>query len=171
MIAMVVATDTRGAIGRENKIPWRLRSDLVKLRKLTLDHTVILGRKTYDSMVAYYNKSGRQMPGKMYIVVTRNADYKPARENARIVHSVQAALDLAKQLNDENIMVIGGGAIFTALLPVADRIYLTEVQTEVEGDSYFPKLDRREWHEISHEHHQKDEKNEYDFDLMVLERK
>lgn len=171
MISMVVATDRNGVIGRENKIPWRLRSDLVRLRKLTLGHPVILGRKTYDSMVGYYDKSGRPMPGKMYIVVTRNDQYKSARDNACAVHSVQAALDLAKQFGDEQMFVIGGGAIYSALLPATDRIYLTEVQTEAEGDAHFPELDMSEWVEVSREHHAKDEKNEYDFDVIVLEMK
>jgi dihydrofolate reductase len=170
MISIVVAIDENRAIGQENKIPWRLRSDLVMLKKLTQDHTVILGRKTYDSMVGYYNKSGRPMPGKTYIVVTRNTAYVPARDDARAVHSVPEAIELAHSLGDENILVIGGAAMYTEMLPLTERMYLTEVHAKTEADVYFPELARQEWREISREHHSKDENNEYNFDIVVLER-
>lgn len=167
---MVVATDKNRVIGRENKIPWRLKSDLAKLKQLTKGHTVILGRKTYESMDGYYNASGRQMPGAMYIVVSRNADFEPARDNATVVHSIDEALAKAKALGDEQIFVIGGGAIFEAMLPYTDRIYLTVVQTEAGGDAYFPKLVDSQWRELSVENHTKDEKNDHDYDMVVLER-
>ncbi|HET8669584.1 MAG TPA: dihydrofolate reductase [Candidatus Saccharimonadales bacterium] len=171
MISIVVATDKNGVIGRENRIPWRIRDDLVMLKRLTVGHTVILGRVTYDSMVWYYNRSGRPMPGKMYIVVTRNPDYKAARENAKVVYSIDEAVSAAKAVGDPDIFVVGGGGIFEGMLPFTDRIYFTEVQTEAQGDSYFPKLDMSEWREISREHHKKDDRNEYDFDWIVYERK
>ncbi len=170
MISIVVATDKQGVIGQENKIPWRIRDDLVTLKKLTKGHTVILGRKTYESMDWYYNCSGRPMPGAAYIVVSRNDDYKVTRENARVVHSVEEAMVAAKEAGDPEILVIGGGGIFAAMLPFTDRIYLTQVQTEVEGDAYFPVLDMGQWHEISREQHTKDERNEYDFDVVLLQR-
>ncbi len=170
MISIVVAADKNGVIGFKNRVPWRLRNDLIMLRELTLGHTVILGRKTYESMIGYYNKSGRPMPGKTYIVVTHNADYAPARDNVRAANSVEAALELARSLGDERIFAIGGSAIFADILPHADRIYLTEVQAEVEGDTFFPKLNMTKWHEVSRTHHQKDEKNQYDYDVLILER-
>lgn len=170
MVSIVVAVDKNNVIGQDNKVPWRLRRDLVNLRRLTLGHTVILGRKTYDSMVWYYDKSGATMPGGAYIIITRNAHYAPTRDNARVVHSVQAALDLAKQLGDEEIFVIGGGSVYAEMLPVVDRIYRTEVDVAVDGDAYFPELDPATWREVSREHFAKDEKNQYDFDIVVLER-
>lgn len=171
MISIVVATDKNRVIGRENRIPWRIRDDLVMLKKLTKDHTVILGRVTYDSMVQYYDKSGRPMPGKTYIVVTRNPGYKPARDNACTASSIEDAIQQAGKLGDDQILVIGGGGIFRDILPFTDRIYLTEVQAEVEGDSYFPELDKSEWREVSREHHAKDDRNEYDYDVAILERR
>lgn len=172
MISIVVATDKNRAIGIENKIPWRIKSDLVRLSQLTRGHTVILGRKSYDSMVWYYNRSGKQMPGSCYIVVTRNADYKPAHSNARTVHSMPEAFALAKKLGDEAIFVIGGGSIFAAALPSTQRIYLTEVSTELSGniDAYFPALNMAEWHQISQEHFAKSDTDQYDTTLTVLER-
>jgi dihydrofolate reductase len=170
MIAMVVATDKKGVIGREDQIPWRIRTDLANLKRLTKEHPVILGRKTYESMDMYYTRSGREMPGSMYIVVTRNEGYHPARQNATVAHSIEEAIALAKSYHDDQIYVNGGAAIFEAMMPYTDRIYLTVVQTEAEGDAHFPKIDDKVWRELSIENHTKDEKNEYDFDMLVLER-
>lgn len=170
MISIIVAMDKNRVIGRENKIPWRLRSDLVRLKKLTLGHPVILGRKTYESMEWYYNRSGRQMPGSIYIVVSRNTSYKPASANTRVVHSVPDALSLAQSLGDDSIFVIGGGGIFEEVLPVTDRIYLTRVDAEAEGDALFPIIDMQDWQEASIEHHPKSDQDDHDYDLVVLER-
>lgn len=172
MISIIVAIDKNRVIGRENKIPWRLRSDLVRLKQLTKGHTVILGRKTYESMAWYYDRSGRDMPGATYIVVTRNGGYKPVRDNdnVKVVHSVPEAISLAKSLDDDDILVIGGGGIFEEALPMTDRIYLTRVDTEAEGDAFFPVIDMQEWREMSIEHHPKSDKDDHDYDLVVLER-
>lgn len=167
---MVVATDKKGVIGREDRIPWRLRTDLIKLNRLTKGHTIILGRKTYESMDWYYNQSGREMPGAMYIVVSRNSDFVASRQNVTVVHSIDEAMAKAKEIGDDDVLVIGGGGIFAAMLPHTGRIYLTEVQADVDGDAYFPKLNMSEWRETSREHHQQDEKNDHDFDMIVLER-
>lgn len=171
MFNIVVATDKNQVIGSENRIPWRLRSDLIRLKKLTKGHTVILGRKTYESMDKYYQGSGREMPGKTYLVVTRNADFSTGRSNARIVYSINDALHAARSLGDDEVYVIGGRAIFESMLPYTDRIYWTRVDAEVEGDAYFPEVDLSQWREVSREHYAKDEKNDFDYDLLVLERK
>nr|AIA15161.1 Dihydrofolate reductase [uncultured bacterium] len=169
MIALIVAVDKQGVIGREHMIPWRLRDDLIKLKELTAGRAVILGRKTYDSMLTYYDRSGRPMPGALYIVVTRNRSYKPARDNATVAHSIEDAIEAAENFGDD-IMVIGGEQIFTAMLPCAQRIYLTEVQTVAAGDAHFPVIDKKLWWEISREHHSKDVHNDHDYDFVVFER-
>lgn len=169
MIAIIVATDKQRVVGSENKIPWHIRSDLIRLSNLTRGQTVILGRVSYESMVGYYDKSGREMPGGTYIVVTRNRNYKPARTNARTAHSIPDAFAIANDLGGDTY-VIGGSSIFEASLPFVDKIYLTEVQAEVPGDSYFPPLSQKEWREVSREHHHTDERDEYDSDFIVLER-
>jgi dihydrofolate reductase len=172
MISIVVAADLNGAIGAKNKIPWRVRDDLVKLKQLTLGHPVILGRKSYDSMLWYYAKSNRPMPGRVYIVVTRNPEYQPERDDARVAHSIEEAVDIARSLGDESIMVIGGGAIFDGALPQTDRVYLTEIQTKVDDvDAYFSPLNLDEWQELSREHHVKNDRNEFDYDDVVYERR
>lgn len=172
MISIIVAADNNLAIGAKNRIPWRLRDDLVLLKKLTLGHTVILGRKSYDSMVGYYDKSGRPMPGSVYIVVTRNLAYKPTRKNARVVHSIDEAVELATTIGDDHVFAIGGGDIFKGILPHTDKIYFTKVNTIVdEPDAYFPALDTNDWYESSREHHSKDDRNEYDYDLIIYKRR
>lgn len=98
-ISIICAMDEKRGIGKDNKIPWHIKEDLVHLKGLTKDHVVILGRKSYDSMVFYYNKTGRPMPGKLYVVVTHDKNYKPARGNAVVSHSLEEALEIAKQKN------------------------------------------------------------------------
>jgi dihydrofolate reductase len=172
MISSIVAADLNGAIGVKNRIPWRLRDDLVRLKKLTLGHTVILGRKSYDSMVGYYDVSGRPMPGRTYIVVSRDTDYKPAHDTDRVAHSIDEAMAVAKELGDEDILVIGGGEIYKATLPFIDRVYLTQVQTKVsDPDASFPVLSEEEWIEHSRTHHPKDDRNEFDHDVIIYERR
>jgi dihydrofolate reductase len=172
MISIIVAADNNLAIGAKNRIPWRLRDDLVLLKNLTLGHTVILGRKSYDSMVGYYDKSGRPMPGAVYVVVTRNPGYKPARDNARVAYSIDEAVKLAENVGDDQIFAIGGGDIFKGILPYTDKIYFTKVDTAVDDpDAYFPALAMNEWREHSREHHEKDDRNEYDYDLIIYERR
>jgi dihydrofolate reductase len=170
MISIVIAMTRNNVIGKDNLIPWRVRDDLVRLKKLVKGHTVILGRKTFDSLSWYYDKSGRRMPGENYIVITRDRSYVPSREYAKVAHSVQDAVRMADDLGDLDVFVIGGVGVFAEMLPLARRVYLTEIQADVDGDSRFTALDRAKWHEVSREHHHKDDRNEYDFDFVVLEK-
>lgn len=169
MISIVAAIARNGVIGRDNEIPWRVRDDLVRLKKLIKGHTVILGRKTYDSLVVYYDRSGREMPARNYVIVTRDSNYRPARSDTMVAHSIDQAMQTAKDLGDENIFVIGGGGIFREMLQYTDELLITEIQADIAGDARFT-WDRSQWREISREHHKKDDRNEYDFDFLVLER-
>ena len=181
--------DQKRGIGKNGKIPWHIRDDLIKLKSLTKDHIVILGRKTYDSMVWYYNKSGKPMPGRLYIVITRDEKYKPARDNAVVAHSLQEALELVKEkhlrgaypvtsevaertpprwsLGTENeIFIIGGGQIFAQALPLADKLYLTIVEGDYDCDTFFP--DYSAFKKIIHEESKESEGHKYKF--LELER-
>lgn len=172
MIAIVVAADKNGAIGVANRIPWHIKSDLIRLANLTRGHTVIVGRKSFDSMVKYYNDSGATMPGAHYIVVTRNASYKPASGKASIALSMSEALQQAKSLGDNDIMVIGGGTIFNESMPYVDRIYYTEVLTELPGkaDAYFPKPPVAEWRAISHDSFPQNDRDQFATEVTIFER-
>lgn len=169
MIAIIAAHDKNRIIGKDDRIPWRLAKDRILLKQLTLGNTVILGRKTYDSMAWYYDRSGRPMPGKTYIVITRNPSYKTSRDNVSLAPSPEDAIAQAERLGDD-AYIIGGEHIFSALLPMTDHLYITEVEAEIPGDAYFPTLKQDEWREISREHFPADEKNEFPSDQIGLER-
>jgi dihydrofolate reductase len=138
IISIIAAMDEKRGIGKENKIPWHMREDLVHLKNLIKGHTVILGRKSFESLVWYYDRSGRPMPAKVYIIVSRNQDYKPARDNTLISHSFEDALNVAKETGDAEIFVIGGQTIFEKAIDVADKLYLTIVKGHFEADAFFP---------------------------------
>ncbi len=144
-ISIIVAMDEKRGIGKDNKIPWHIREDLIKLKTLTKDHVVILGRKTYDSMVWYYNKSGKQMPGKLYIVVTRRSLLREGdslRTNVTVANSLEEALSFARgrlaKLEEKEIFIIGGGQIYQQALSFADKLYLTIVEGDYNCDTFFP---------------------------------
>lgn len=160
-IALIVATDLDGVIGRDNDLPWRLPADLRRFRKLTMGKPILMGRKTHDSI-------GLALPGRRNIVITRQLDYRAA-EGCEVVHSFEAALEAAGE-DTEEVMVIGGAAIYAEALPQADRLYLTTVQAHVEGDTYFPELDLARWSERSREECPADDKNSYSHLYRVLDR-
>ena len=137
-LSIIAAMDKKGGIGKDNKIPWHLRDDLIRLKTLTKDHVVILGRKTYDSMVWYYDRSGRPMPGKLYLVLTSDISYKSTRENAIVAHSLEEALDRAK--NEDEVFINGGKHVFEEALKkdLVDKLYLTIVKGDFGADTFFP---------------------------------
>ena len=159
-VSLVVAASTNNVIGRDRGLPWHLPDDLRHFKRLTVGKPVVMGRRTYESI-------GRPLPDRQNIVMTRDADY--VAEGCDVVTSVDEALDAAR--GAEEVMVIGGGQVYRDFLPRADRIYLTRVQAEVEGDTYFFDIDRTRWRLVSSEHHDADEKHAYAFDLMVFERR
>jgi dihydrofolate reductase len=156
MITLVVAAAGNGVIGKDGAIPWRLPEDLKRFKALTLGHTVVMGRKTWDSLPA----RNRPLPGRRNIVVTREAGWRAEGAEAA---SLEAALKSAG-----DVFVIGGGEIYRAALPLADRIELTEVQGAFEGDAHFA-FDRAEWREVAREDHQTPEGLGYSF--VTLKRK
>jgi dihydrofolate reductase len=143
-------------IGKDNRIPWHLPRELQMFKSLTMGHHLIMGRKTYESL-------NRLLPGRTSIIVTRNENYKVP--GAIVVNTLQAAL--AACTHDVEIFIIGGAELFKEALPLADRIYLTTLQAEIEGDTYMPDLDLRGWHQISKQKFKADEKNLYDYIFSV----
>src|SRR3990172_2547848 len=111
-ISIIAALSENRVIGYKGRISWHIKEDLVRLKNLTRDKMVILGRKTYESMTAYYDKSGREMPAKNYIVITSNSNYHPVRKNATVVHSLDAALQEAKKAEQQEVFIMGGAQIF-----------------------------------------------------------
>jgi len=157
--SLVVAVARNGVIGRGKRLPWKLPEDLAYFKKVTMGHPVIMGRRTYESI-------GKPLPGRENIVVTRNPDYRAP--GCTVVTSLEGAWQAAG--NAREVCVIGGTSLFEETLPIADRIHLTEVEADVEGDTFFPPFDRGEWVEQEVARHPADERHEYPFRIVLLER-
>jgi dihydrofolate reductase len=156
---MVVATANNRVIGKDNDMPWHLPADLAYFKKTTLGKPVIMGRKTYESI-------GRPLPGRQNIVISRDINYKA--EGVETVTSVDAALALVSEI--EEVMVIGGGAIYQHCLPAADRLYITHIEAEIEGDTQFPFYDTNIWKKVSSSIRLADDKNAYNLSFCVYEK-
>lgn len=161
-ISAIVAVGKGGVIGRDNEIPWYLPADLAYFKRVTLDHCVIMGRRTFESI-------GRPLPKRTNIVVTRDPFFTAT--GVLVAHSLEEALGIAFDTGEEEVFIIGGGQIYEESASLWDRIYLTEVDVEVHGTIYFPEVDAEEWVEISRSEHPSDEKNEFGYCFRVLDRK
>ena len=159
-VSLVVAASKNNVIGRDGELPWHLPEDLRHFKRITTGKPVIMGRKTFESI-------GRPLPDRHNIVMTRDPDY--AAEGCDVVDSVAEALDVAGDADE--VMIIGGGQVYRDFLPRADRIYMTRVQAEVQGDTRFPRIEGNAWRLVSAEHHAADEKHEFAFEMMVFERR
>ena len=140
-VSIIAAMDEKRGIGKNNLIPWRLKADLVHLKNLTLGHATILGRTTFESMLGYYQRSGKPtMSQRTHIVITRDAQYSVDRQYGLAAHSVGEAIKLAKQVEKEEIFIIGGAQIFQQAIDagVVDRLYLTQVEGDFKSDTFFP---------------------------------
>ncbi|WP_018884304.1 dihydrofolate reductase [Paenibacillus massiliensis] len=158
-ITMIWAMDSNHLIGKQNRLPWRIPHDMAFFRRQTLGKTVVLGRKTWDS----FNQ--KSLPQRRNIVMTRDQEFKVS--DAELVHSIEEVLDMAKQ---EEIMIIGGGEIYKLFWPHADKLLVTRIHEEFEGDSYFPELDWSSWRIADTTPGIKDEKNPYDYEFITYVR-
>ena len=161
MISAIVARSRNGVIGVKNDLPWDLPDDRKYFRDVTRGHAVIMGRKTAESI---FTRLGHGLPDRPNIVVTRDTGY--VLEGFIIVHSLEEAVAAA----GSDGFIIGGSQIYEQAMSLCDRLYITEVDVEIDGDAYFPALDMTQWHEVSREHHEKDDSNEYAFDFVIYER-
>ncbi len=159
MISLIAAVSENGVIGRDNRLPWRLSADLRRFKALTMGHHLIVGRKTFQSI-------GRPLPGRQMVVLSRDDAYSPV--GVKVAGSLREALDLAE--GDDEVFIGGGSELFKEALEHVDRIYLTIVHAEIQGDSFFPDIDRARWASRSSERHPADENNQYPFTFQVLER-
>ena len=160
MVSIIVAVASNGVIGDKNSLLWHIREDMVHFRTTTSGHPVIMGRKTYDSI-------GRPLPKRTNVVITRDANL--TIEGCSVVHSLEEAIEMFDSA--EEVFVIGGAQIYAQALPLADRIYLTVVGKEYEGDTSFPAFDYSQWTELSKEDYARGEEYEYPFSFITLERK
>lgn|SRR3989338_4176521 len=155
-ISLIAAIDRNRVIGKDNSLPWKLPADMKRFKELTKGKPVIMGRATFESI-------GKPLPNRINIILTRDKNFKA--EGCVVVHSVGDALKAAK--GHEEIMVIGGANVYSQFINIADKMYLTFIEGEFEGDAYFPEYVERKWKETSREEH---EENNLRFDFVDLER-
>ena len=153
--------DRNRGIGIDNKLPWRLPADLKRFRELTMGHHIIVGRKTYESI-------GRPLPGRRMIIVTHNPNYRT--EGCDVAHSIEDAIGLALERGESEVFICGGSEVYARSLPLAGRIYLTLVDTEVSADTFFPEWDEQEWKEEESSYFAPDEQNKYSSVFKIFKR-
>jgi dihydrofolate reductase len=159
MISFVVAMDRNRLIGKENQLPWHLPADLAYFKKVTTGHTIVMGRKTYESI-------GRPLPNRKNVVLTRSEDFEAS--GCEVVHHLDDVLQMAKQ--EEECFVIGGTQIFSLFWDSVDRLYVTFIDHEFEGDTYFPEIEQEQWEVVSVDQGIVDEKNQYPHEFRIYER-
>lgn len=165
-LAIIVARGKNGVIGRDGDLPWRLSADLQHFKKTTLGMPIIMGRATWESFPR------RPLPGRENIVLSRDWNY--AAPGGRVYSSLAPAVSAAKAMaaldGKDEVFIVGGGAIYEAALPLADRLYLTEVEAAPDGHVFFPELDMANWEEVSRFEHGADAKNDHAFTVLQLDR-
>jgi dihydrofolate reductase len=162
-ISILAAVAENGVIGRNGKLPWHLSADLRRFKKLTMGHTIIMGRRTWESIY-------RPLPGRWMIVISRQADYRTGFNNVSTAESLDEALANATAAGESEAFVIGGAELYRAALPRADRLYVTRVHADVPGDTQFPLSELDDWRRIESEHHAADAANDFPFSFEVYER-
>jgi dihydrofolate reductase len=162
IVSILVAVAKNGVIGKDNQLIWRLSEDLKNFKKLTLGHSIIMGRKTFDSI-------GKPLPGRTSIVISRNKDL--VIPGCEVAGSLTKAIETAAENEgSDEVFVIGGGEIFKQAQELADKIYLTIVDAEPEGDAFFDRSPYNNWEEISRKVFKSDDKNQYDFEIIELQK-
>lgn len=159
MISFFVAMDENGVIGKNNALPWHLPADLAYFKAKTTGHTIVMGRKTYESI-------GRPLPNRRNIILTNNKQF--TQEGCIVIHTVKEVLKLCK--HESETFVIGGSEIYRAFLPYVQRLYITCLHHTFEGDTYFPTIDLTQWKLVSKQKGKRDEKNQFDYSFLIYEK-
>lgn len=162
LTSIIVAVSENGVIGKNNQLIWRLPDDLKRFKALTLGHPMIMGRKTFESI-------GKPLPGRTSIVITRNTDFKA--DGVLVAHSLEAALKAAREIEDQEVFIIGGGELYKQALPLTDKLYITEVNTVTDGDTFFEISNPEQWEEIERTVHQADERHIFSFNFVNYSKK
>lgn len=158
-VTLILARARNGVIGRDNAMPWKIPGEQAYFKRVTMGHPIIMGRKTWESI-------GRPLPGRRSIVVSRNASY--TAPGAEVVTSLETALAACAAASE--VFVIGGAELYRLALPFADRLRITEIDADFDGDTHFPEIDRARWRETQREHHLPDELRNFGFDFVTYDR-
>ena len=161
MFSIIVATAENNAIGKDNDLIWYISDDLKRFKKLSTGHTILMGRKTYESL------PNGALPNRENIVITHDKNLQLPK--CTMLHSIEEAIEKYRN-SEEEIFIIGGGSIYEKLLPFAQKIYLTKVHESFDADVFFPEIEADHWKVVSEEKHKKGEKNEFDFSFIELVR-
>ena len=159
ILSLIVAVSKNNVIGADNGLLWQMPADLKHFKAVTMGHTVIMGRKTYDSI-------GKPLPGRRNIIVTRQEKFKA--QGCEVVNSLQDAVDLCTR--EQEVFIVGGGEVYKQAIHAADKIYLTRIYGEFEGDTVFPQINFSEWRLTKYLKHHGDAKNQYDYSFSEYER-
>lgn len=159
ILSSIVAVAKNNVIGGDNKLLWHLPADLKHFKNITMDHTIIMGRKTFESI-------GKPLPGRKNIVISRNEDFKA--EGCTVINNLQKAIQLCEK--EEEVFLIGGAEIFRQSLPAVDKIYITRIDHVFEGDVHFPELNFSDWKLVKYVKFHADEKNKFDYSFAEYER-
>jgi len=166
MISIIAALGRHNVIGANNALPWNLPADMEHFKELTKDKPIIMGSKTFESI-------GKALPQRDNIVLTKDPDYKAP--GCKLADSIEKAVELASEgemgKKSGEIMICGGASVYGQYLPIADKMYLTFIEHDFDGDSYFPEFDKEEWKETGRESHKAEGLNPYDYSFVILERK
>ncbi len=161
MLSIIVAKAKNNVIGKDNKLLWHIPDDLRRFRKLTENHTIIMGRKTFESLE-------NVLPNRKHIVFSQNPDFKVNDENVEVVHSMLQIQEYIE--SNEEAFVIGGAIIYNLLMPYVTKLYVTEVDKDFDGDAFFPRVNEEKWREISREKGPKDAENNFDYEYITYEK-
>jgi len=161
-ISLIVAKAENNVIGINNKLPWHLKDDLQNFKKITMGHHILMGRKTFESI-------GQALPGRMSLVIS--SEPQANTDNVLWFNSIFRAIKQAERNGETELFIIGGEKIYKYALSLVDRIYLTEVKGDINGDVYFPKLSLKNWKIVSEHSVQKNADNDHDYSMMVLDRR
>jgi dihydrofolate reductase len=163
-ISIIVAVAENGVIGRGGELPWRLSADLQRFKRLTMGHTIIMGRRTWDSI-------GRALPGRRTIIITRQVGYPITDANVAVADSLESAFEAAVRNGETEAFIVGGAEIYQLALPHSDRLYITRVHATVDGDTRFPDVTWSDWQLLETVDRDADEKNDYACTFEVLARR
>ena len=165
IISLIAALTKNSVIGKNNDLPWHLPDDMKYFMQTTKEHHVIMGRKNYESIPEKF----RPLPNRTNIVVTRQKSF--IAPGCSIVNTLEAGIEMARNAGEKELFIIGGSEIYTLGMTYADQLYLTEIDTSLEGDTYFPYFNKTDWQELSRAHHNADAHHAYSFDFVVYKKK
>lgn len=161
-LILIAAKAKNNIIGKDNQLIWKLSADLKRFKNLTSGHYILMGRKTYESL-------GKPLPNRTHIIVSRNPEFS-VPEGHFVFSSVEEAFIYCNKIGVDNLFIIGGGQIYRDTINLCDKLEITEVEAEPEGDTYFPEIDSEIWTETERESFPADEKNEYRFSFVTYEK-